>query len=151
MRSTILLALGAIAGLGSIASAQKVSGTWAITYDADIRRDGENFTVNSRRTTRLVLEQRGDSVFGTFGDDNMPEPPRKVSGTFDGKTLKLTTGTSRRMVRINGQATEMATRTDFVGAVDATGMRGVMLVHVGDHSPPPRKWEAVAGKPSSPR
>jgi len=143
---TIPLVLSVITALGSPASAQKVAGTWAITYDADIRRDGDNFTVNSRRTTRLVLEQRGDSVFGMFGDDKMPEPPRKVSGTFDGKTLKLTTGTSRRTVRINGQATEMDTRTDFMGAVDATGMRGVMLLQVGDRPPPPRKWEAVPGK-----
>jgi len=148
MRSQpLLLALASIAFLGSTASAQKVAGTWAITYDADIRRDGEDVTVNSRRTTRLVLEQRGDSVFGTFGDDAMPEPPRKVSGTFDGKTLKLTTGTTRRTVRINGQATEMDTRTDIMGAVHATGMRGVMLLQVGDRPAPPRKWEAVPGRP----
>ena len=78
-------------------------------------------------------------MFGTFGDDKMPEPPRKVTGTFDGKTLKLTTGTSRRAVRINGQPAEMAMRTDFMGALDGSGMRGVMLVQVGDHPAPARK------------
>ena len=143
----ITVALGALLALGSTASAQKVAGAWAITYDADIRRDGETFTVLSRRTTRLVLEQRGDSVFGTFGDDKMPEPPRKVTGTFDGKTLKLTTGTSRRTVRINGQPAEMAMRTDFMGALDGSGMRGVMLVQVGDHPAPARKWEALSANP----
>jgi hypothetical protein len=90
-----------------------------------------------------VLEQRGDSVFGSFKSDGAPDEPRRLSGTFDGKTLKLTTGTARSTVRVNGKPTEMTMRTDWMGGVVATGLQGTMFIQFGDRPPPARKWEAT--------
>jgi hypothetical protein len=144
MRSYLLLAaLGTLAGAAPPAGAQSVAGTWTVTYDSDINTSGDVVTVKKRSTGRLALEQRGDSVFGRFKPEGMPDPERALSGTFDGRVLKLTTGLLRRTIRINGQPTEMMTRTDWMGAVEGASMRGTMMIQMGDRPAPPRRWEAV--------
>lgn len=145
MRPFVMLAASAClaAALARPASAQRVAGSWLVTFDSDISRNGDVVTVKKRGTGRLVLEQRGDSVVGTFAAGGLPEPARSVSGTFNGKTLVLTTGAQRRTIRVNGQPREMLTRTDWMGVVDAAGMRGTMLIQVGDRPAPARQWEAV--------
>ncbi len=140
---TTLLALGSLLVATPRAGAQSVAGTWTVTYDSDINTGGDVVTVKKRSTGRLVLEQRGDSVFGRFMPDGMPDPERPLSGTFDGKVLRLTTGLLRRTVRINGQPTEMPTRTDWMGALKGATLQGTMLIQIGERPAPPRRWEAV--------
>lgn len=140
--ATLGMASGAVPGAG----AQGVAGSWVVTFDSDINTSGDVVTVKKRSTGRLVLEQRGDSVFGRFKADGMPDPERSVHGTFDGKTLELTTGLARRTIRINGQPTEMPMRTDWIGAVSGASIRGTMLIQIGDRPAPARRWEAVAAK-----
>jgi len=143
-RTSVIASLTLIA-FASVASAQQVTGTWVVTYDSDIRRDGEKITVNSRATGTMTLEQKGDSVFGSFKGDGGPNAAgRPLSGTLKGKTLMLTTGMRRSTVNINGKPTEMDTRTDWMGVVEPTGIRGTMFVQMGERPAPPRKWEAVA-------
>lgn len=132
-------------GASMRATAQQVGGTWAVTYDSDIRQDGEKITVNKRSKGKLTLEQRGDSVFGTFKSDDGPEATaRPLTGTLKGKTLTLTSGTVRRNVTINGAPTAMSTRTDWMGVLEAAGIRGTLLIQLGDRPAAPRRWEAVA-------
>ena len=130
-----------IAWLAAATQKPGVAGPWHVTFDSDLRRDGESVTVTKRAKGELTLEQRGDSVFGTFKSG--PDAARPLSGTFDGKTLKLTTGTNRSTIRMNGKPVEMAVRTDWMGALDATGIRGTMFIQIGDRPAPPRKWEAI--------
>jgi hypothetical protein len=140
-----LVALGTLAGVAPSVGGQDVTGTWTVTWDSDINTSGDVVTVKKRSTGRLVLEQRGDSVFGRFQPDGMPDPNRPLRGTFDGKVIKLTTGSLRRTVTMNGTPTEMMTRTDWMGAFDGTFFKGTIFVQVGDRPAPPRKWEAVRG------
>jgi hypothetical protein len=141
------IAVAIIVGVSTRTMAQQVAGTWAVTYDSDIRQDGEKITVTKRSQGKLTLEQKGDSVFGTFKPDGGPDASaRSLTGTLKGKTLSLTTGTVRRNVNINGTATAMSTRTDWIGAVEATEIRGTMLIQMGDRQTAPRRWEAVAEK-----
>ena len=127
--------------------AQQVAGTWAVTYDSDIRQDGEKITVNKRAKAKLTLEQKGDSVFGTFRPDDGPDTtPRPLTGTLKGKTLTLTSGIVRRSVHINGTPTMVSMRIDWIGVVETTAIRGTMLIQMGDRPAPPRRWEAVAEK-----
>ena len=143
-RVLIAAAASAVATFATSANAQQLTGTWVVTYDSDIRTDGEKVTVNSRATGRLTLEQKGDSVFGSFKGDGGPNAAgRPLSGTLKGKALSLTTGPVRTTVNINGKATEMNTRTDWIGVVEPTGIRGTMFVQIGERPAPPRKWEAV--------
>ena len=131
-------------GVSTRAVAQQLAGTWAVTYDSDIRQDAEKITVNKRATGKLTLEQKGDSVFGTFKPDDDPDATaRPLTGTLKGKTLSLTSGIVRRTVNINGTPTAMATRTDWMGVVEPTGMRGTMLIQMGDRPAPARRWEAA--------
>ena len=141
-----LAALGMLVTVARLAPAQGVAGTWTVTYDADINTSGDVVTVKKRATGRLVLEQRGDSVFGRFNPDGMPDPDRPLSGTFDGKVLKLTTGLLRRSVNVNGKPTEMMTRTDWMGAGDGASMRGTMFIQLGDRPAPRWKWVAVRAR-----
>ena len=145
MRSYVrVVALGSmLAAASSRVAAQGVAGAWTVTYDSDINTSGDVVVVKKRSKGRIVLEQRGDSVFGRFKADGMPEPERSLSGTFDGKVLELTTGLARRTIRINGQPTEMPMRTDWMGAVTGESIRGTMLIQIGDRPAPPRRWEAV--------
>ena len=139
-----VFAIAIFAAVSTRAMAQQVAGTWAVTYDSDIRQDGEKITVNKRAKGKLTLEQKGDSVFGTFKPDDGPDAtPRSLSGTLKGATLSLTSGIVRRTVNINGTPTAMSTRTDWIGAVEPTGIRGTMLIQMGDRPAPPRRWEAV--------
>ena len=145
MGSRVLFSLSmiAVSALGATrVSAQGIGGTWNVTWDSDLRVDGEKVTVNKRSKGKLVLEQRGDSVFATFTSDG-PAEARQLAGTFDGKTLKLTTGTTRGSVRINGKPTDMTMRTDWMGAVVPSGMQGSMFIQMGDRPATPRKWEAT--------
>ena len=141
-----VMAVATFIGVSTRTMAQQVAGTWLVTYDSDIRQDGEKITVNKRAKGKLTLEQKGDSVFGTFKSDDGPDAnSRPLTGTLNGKTLTLTSGIVRRNVNINGKPTEMATRTDWIGAVESTGIRGTMLIQMGDRPAPPRRWEAVSG------
>lgn len=143
MRITALLSVVAFIATGVPASAQGIAGTWKVTYDSDIRTDGDAITVNKRAKAELVLQMRGDSVFGTFKGDGPDNEARTLSGTFDGKALKLTSGTRRGTVRINGKPTDLPMRTDWMGALDAGGLRGTMFIQIGDRPAPPRTWEAT--------
>ena len=144
MRSrSALCSLGFVLLVAAPAYGQAMAGTWRVTFDSDVRRDGESFTVTKRGTGRMVLEQRGDSIHGTFKPDGVPDGPRAISGTWDGKVLKLTTGTVRRTVNVNGKPTEMAMRTDWMGGVDGGGLGGTMFIQLGDRPAPPRKREAT--------
>ena len=143
----LLIAVVTVAVASTRAMAQQVAGTWAVTYDSDIRQEGEKITVNKRAKGKLTLEQKGDSVFGTFKPDDGPDATaRPLTGTLKGTTLSLTSGIVRRNVNINGTPTAMSTRTDWIGAVEATGIRGTMLIQMGDRPAAPRRWEAVAEK-----
>ena len=141
------IAVAIVLGVSTRTMAQQVGGMWAVTYDSDIRQDGEKITVNKRAKGKLTLEQKGDSVFGTFKPDGGPDATaRPLTGTLKGKTLSLTSGIVRRNVNINGTPTAMSTRTDWMGVVEATGIRGTMLIQMGERPAPPRRWEAVAEK-----
>ena len=90
-----------VASLVAVTQQRGLTGTWHVTFDSDLRRDGESVTVTKRAKGELTLEQRGDSVFGTFKSG--PDAARPLSGTFDGKTLKLTTDERRIPVRMKAK------------------------------------------------
>ncbi|HUQ83889.1 MAG TPA: hypothetical protein VM076_22255 [Gemmatimonadaceae bacterium] len=142
MNARLLLMVASLAAVTTVRQKPSVAGTWQVTFDSDLRRDGEKVTVTKRSKGELTLQQRGDSVFGTFKTDGL-DSARPLAGTFDGKTLKLTTGANRTTIRMNGKPVEMVVRTDWMGALDAAGMRGTMFIQMGERPAPPRKWEAT--------
>src|SRR4051812_21916772 len=136
-----MLAAIALFVVATSAHAQGVAGKWSATFDSDISGRGDSFVVKERRPATLELTQRGDSVFGTWTVAGMDKSD--VSGTFDGKILRITTGLHEREIRINGTPSKMKVRTDWTGSVSGNALSGVMTIRIGDREPPPRKWEAA--------
>ncbi len=136
----IRLAVALSVAIAPALAAQGVSGTWNATFDSDITMLRDSVVVKARRSATFVLVQRGDSVTGTWGSALLPTVP--VRGTFDGRVLRLTTGSRESEVRVNGEAKRMTTRTDWMASIRGNRLSGTMLIHVGDREPPPRNWEA---------
>jgi len=135
----LLAALAAICA-GLPASAQSVAGKWAVTWDADVRIDQDTAIVKSRKLATLELTQRGDSVVGTWSAG--PDGHTPVRGTFDCRSLKLSSGTIERNGMIDGKPTAMKIRWDIAGSVEAAKLSGVLFLYMGALSPVPRRWEA---------
>ena len=129
--------------------AQGIAGKWAVTWDSDIAQDHDTAIVKKRSPATLELTLKGDSAFGVW--NATVDQGTQLRGTFDGKTLRLTTGTNERAVKRDGVDMKMKVRWDFTGAPDASGSKlaGTLFIYLGDRPSPPRRWEAIrtAGKP----
>lgn len=142
MRVPCIIALLVLLG-SAPAQTPDISGTWKLTYDADMRRVSDTeWKVNRRDTGTLVLQQRGDSVFGSWQARPMPQATT-LAGTFDGRTLRLASGTREMVGQVDGRAQRMAVRTVLTGSHDGRALRGVMFFHIDDRPAPARRWEAV--------
>ena len=123
-----------------------VSGTWTLTYDADIRTSGGKSEVRGRREGTLVLTQRGDSVFGSW--TGVPGESIPVTGRVDGTAVRFGSAWRGGNVRVNGKVVDGAEmRTEFHGTVERGGMAGTMYVRMrfdgAEREPPARRWEAA--------
>ena len=106
------------AGLAtSGAQAQGVAGTWTVDFDRLLTRtaDGRD-TVTARGKAQLVIEVKGDSVFGTWTFEEPGSQPRKLRGTWKGNAVKLVSGALPGTIHTNGKVTEMA----FINTYEAT-------------------------------
>src|SRR5689334_19399079 len=106
MRLHILVLSLALAA--SPAFAQSVAGKWSVTWDSDITMDHDTTIVKKRSTTTLELALKGDPVTGVWGGG--PDQGTQLRGTFDGKSLRMTTGTNERVIKINGESVKMMVR-----------------------------------------
>ena len=121
---------------------QSVAGKWAAMFDSDITTYKDTVVVKARQPARLVLSQHGDSVVG-FWVNRMDSV--EVRGTFDGRTLRMSTGVREREIKVNGQSTRMKVRTDWTASLQGSGLAGTMLINIGDRPAPARRWEATKG------
>jgi hypothetical protein len=139
MRLQIYIVAFAIAATS--AHAQSIAGKWSVTWDSDITMDHDTAVVKKRSTTTLELARSGDSVTGVWGGG--PDSGTRLRGTYDGKALRLTTGTNEREVKVNGQTVKMKVRWDITGAMQGSKLAGALFIYVGDRPPPARRWEAI--------
>src|SRR4029079_12823160 len=96
----VALALSATSAHG-----QSIAGKWSVTWDSDITLDHDTAVVKKRSTTTLEFTLNGDSVTGVWGGG--PDSGTRLHGTFDGKALRVTTGTNEREVKVNGKSVKM--------------------------------------------
>jgi len=139
MRYVVTLFL-AVIGIGAPAKGQSIVGKWAVTWDADIGIDHDTAVVKARKPATLELTQRGDSIFGIWSTG--PSGGVPVRGTFDGRSLNLSSGVTERTGMIDGKPTPMKVRWDIAGSVQASKIAGVLMLYLGALSPVPRRWEA---------
>jgi len=138
MRSQILVVLLALAATS--AHAQSIAGKWSVTWDSDITLDHDTAIVKKRSTTTLEFTVKADSVFGVWNAG--PDSGTQLRGTFDGKTLRMTTGTNERAVKVNGESMKMKVRWDLNGVLQGPKLAGSLFIYVADRNAPARRWEA---------
>ena len=123
------------------AQAQSIAGKWSVTWDSDITLDHDTAIVKKRSTTTLDLTLKGDSVIGVWNAG--PDQGTQLRGTFDGKTLRMTTGKNERVVKVNGESVKMMVRWDMNGVLQGPKLAGSLFIYVADRPAPARRWEAV--------
>src|SRR5687768_13330025 len=79
--ATSLLAVALLVPMA--AQAQEIAGKWTATYPARVTNTNGNQEAEMG-TAIVTIEQKGDSVFGTWHGQNTPVPsqPRTFRGTF---------------------------------------------------------------------
>ena len=88
------------------ASAQDIAGKWTANYPTRVRMTNGSAEAEEMGTAFLILEVKGDSVFGTWHPQNTPNPanPRKIAGTFINGKLSFV-----------GEPTEARVRRSYSG------------------------------------
>jgi hypothetical protein len=140
MRLSLSIAILASLTLHVQAQAPNIAGRWAVTWDADVRIDHDTAVVKSRKPASLELTQRGDSVFGVWGAG--PDGGIQLRGTFNGRTVRLTSGVNERTGMVDGKPVQMKVRWDIAGALDNSKLAGTLMLYLGTLPAVPRRWDA---------
>jgi hypothetical protein len=126
-----------------------VTGTWITEFDRMMRNENGSVTTGDKTRARLVLQQSGDSVAGTFeilGAGGGPPSPRQLRGTISGDRVKLTSEFEARMNR-NGEESTRTITVVYDLTVKGDTLEGTMTNRSGDMDMPPRPFTATREKP----
>jgi hypothetical protein len=138
----ISMSVAVLATLAAHAHAQapNIAGRWTVLWDADVRIDHDTAVVKSRKPASLELTQRGDSVFGVWGAG--PDGGVQLRGTFNGRTVRLTSGVNERTGMVDGRPVQMKVRWDIAGAREGSKLAGTIMLYLGQLPAVPRRWDA---------
>lgn len=146
MRVRTMMLTGALIALATSAHAQSIAGKWTANYPMRVRMEnGEPSTSEQQGVALLELQQKGDSVFGTWAPQNTPAPvpPREVRGTFvDGK-LTLQANVEAR-VNMNGDERAVKMITTYTATFKGDVLDGSMSSRSedGNIESSPMPWSA---------
>lgn len=125
-----------------------VTGTWITEFDRMMRNEGGSVTTGDKTRARLVLQQKGDSVTGTFevlAPGDAPRPPRQLRGTIAGDRVMLTSEFEARVNR-NGEESTRTITVVYDLTVKGDTLEGTMTNRSGDMDMPPRPFTATREK-----
>jgi hypothetical protein len=147
MRKMTWLLLFASITLPAVTQAQSLTGKWTARYQVGLVVNGE--FKSDTATAEVVINQKGDSVSGTWQMLNAPQavPPRVFTGTFVNGHLSLTAETEARIRRNDDEETvKMVTR--YEADLKNDELSGTMTSKSADGSieSPPRAWTAQRAK-----
>ena len=132
--STVVALLGVTAATAHSAGAQGIGGKWSIVWDSDITMDHDTAIVKKRSTGTLELTVKGDSVTAVWNAG--AGQGTQLRGTFDGKALRMTTGTNERVIKRDGEDIKMPVRWDMNGALAGPEVVGLAVhLHLGPTAP----------------
>jgi hypothetical protein len=130
-------------------SAQSVNGAWITEFDRMIRNEGGTVSSGEKTKARITLEQKGDSVTGTWlvlsDAPNMTSTPRQLKGTIAGNKLKLQTEFQATVNRNGEQETRNITVV-YDLSMNGDKLEGTMTNRTGDMEMPPRPFTATREK-----
>lgn len=137
------------------ANAQTVAGKWTAEYPTRVRNTGGTVEAEQMGTAVLVLEVKGDSVFGTWHPQNTPVAvePRAIKGTFTNGRINFVGAPTEARIRrsgMGGDESETAIKmvTYFEGTVKDGAIDGMMHAESEDQTikSTPIKWTAKLSK-----
>lgn len=142
-------------GLATPAAAQTVSGNWITEFDRILRN--ENGTVSGggeKARARLALQQKGDSVVGTWQlisavPPGRPAPAvRNLRGTIAGDKVTLVSDPSEARLNRDGQESVVKMTTTYEFTIGKDALKGSMVVSSDQDGPlPAREFSAWREKP----
>ena len=144
-------ALSAIALLAAAPlSAQSLNGTWFTEFERQIRNQDGEVTAGEKAKAKITLQQKGDSVFGTFEivpAAGQPTPPaRQLRGTVKGdKGTIVSEFEARRNINGEEETVKLVTTYDFT--ISADKLEGTAKTKTPDLEIPPRPFSAWREKP----
>ena len=144
-------ALAAIALVASAPlSAQSLNGTWFTEFERQIRNQDGQVTAGEKTKAKITLQQKGDSVFGTFEivpPAGQPTPPaRPLRGSVKGdKGTIISEFEARRNINGEEETVKLVTTYDFT--ISADKLEGTSKTKSPDLDIPPRPFSAWREKP----
>ena len=147
-RITVLAAVATLAA--APLSAQGINGTWMTEFERSIRNHGGEITTSEKTKAKITLQQKGDSLFGTFEvlpSAGAPAPaPRPLRGVLKGdKGTLLSEFEARR--NINGEEEVVKVNVTYDFTVAADKLEGTSTTKASDMAMPPRPFSAWREKP----
>jgi hypothetical protein len=132
MKRLIVIAAAALLAviLGEPAEAQSaVAGTYAIEYPVRMMLNGEPAPNEVTARVKLVLEQKGDSVFGTWQlNEPRQGPTQQLRGTLDGKSVRLWTTSEAKLRGPDGERS-VSMNEEYVITIEGDIVKGSITVH----------------------
>jgi hypothetical protein len=147
-RLTVVAAVATIAA--APLSAQGVSGTWMTEFERTIRNQDGEVSAGEKTKATMTLQQKGDSVFGTWQvvpPANQPAPPaRPLRGIVkDGKGTLLSEFEARRNINGEEEVVKLSVTYDFT--ISADKLEGTSTTRAPEMDMPPRPFSAWRAKP----
>ena len=137
----------AIAGilLAPEAASGQVAGTYTWEMPTRVRNEGGTMIGSENAVVKLVLDVRGDSVFGTYtmtppaGSDAPPPQARDVRGTVSGNKVQFSMPMQGR-VNVNGEERQINSTTNYAITIDGDVINGTIDVDVEGMTVPTRTF-----------
>jgi hypothetical protein len=151
MKRTSLLAAAALLAAAPLA-AQDINGTWFTEFERTVRNENGAVSGGEKTKARITLQQKGDSLFGTFElvpAAGQPTPPaRQLRGSIKGgKGTLLSEFEARRNINGEESAVKVTVIYDFSIATDK--LEGTSTTKTSDMDMPPRPFSAWREKSGS--
>ena len=91
MRSRTLMMTVMLLAAANAASAQTIAGKWTATFPMRVRMENGTPSAEQEGNATVILEQKGDSVFGTWQTENAlaPVKARQLKGIYKAGKLLL--------------------------------------------------------------
>lgn len=134
------VAAGLLLGAAGSAQGQEITGTYAWEMPVRVRAgsDGTSSGEGGSAQVKLVLEVRGDSVFGTYTvqpppgqADTVAPQAREIRGTISGNRVTWVMSTNGR-VNINGNARETTMLSTYIATIEGDDISVTIDVEAPD-------------------
>ena len=133
-------------------SAQDISGTWFTEFERSIRNNDGQVSAGEKTKAKITLQQKGDSVFGTFElvpPAGQPTPPaRPLRGSMKGGKGTLVSEFEGRR-NINGEESVVKMTVVYDFSIAADKLEGTTTTKSPDMDMPPRPFSAWREKSGS--